>query len=495
MQPQVILHVRKGSLKQERYLFDERNTVIIGRSPESGRSREHGIEVPGDQTWVSRMHCLLDINPPDISVRDMGSLNGTFINGALIGKREQNETAEVGRQRVFSDFPLGSGDVLQIAAKDGGHVLELVVERIAPPICADCGDEIPDAQRACCEVAAGRYRCLACLRKAIARPKDAPGSDAEDAVQEIIELLRQNPDEPNLGVLKSYEILSEIGKGGAGKVYRAMDRRTGTIVALKVMKPESVATRRGRLRFERECKNMTALDHPNIVRIRSAACVNGIYIFDMELCNAGTIADRIKECNGVLPLDEALGYTRQLLAGLHYAHNAPIPSVRCEDGEYRAGVGLVHRDIKPGNLMLHREGGELRLKIGDFGLAKAFDFAGMSGLTRIGEKAGTPGFMCRQQSENLRDAKQEVDVWAAAACLYAMLTGCVPKPFQDGDDPFVVVEGKQAVPIAERRRERGLEGLPPALAAVIDQALNDLGDLPYRSASALQQALDRAGRA
>lgn len=483
MQSKVILHVRKGKAEQERYEFEERATVQVGRWPDSG------IKVPDDVKQVSRRHCLIDINPPDISVRDMGSLFGTHINGALIGRREPQETPEEGRKRAYSAFPLGNGDRLQLAENGGSYALELVVERIVVPVCDQCGDEIPGDQRARCEVLPDRFRCLACQRKTILRPHNT-GESEGNIVRQLIELLRQNPDEPNLGALTEYEILAEIGNGATSHVYRALHRPTGMIVALKVMKPMAAVGRRARLSFERECENMAALNDPNVVRIRSAGRVQGVYYFDMELCNAESVANLLGKA-GPLPVAQALDFARQMLIGLEYAHTAPIPKVRTEDGEYRSGKGLVHRDIKPGNLLLHQEGGRTVLKVADFGLAKAFDLAGMSGMTQVGERAGTPGYMCRQQADDLVGARPEVDVWSAAASLYSMLTACVAKRF-GGEDPWIVIKEHRAVPIQDRREEFDLPPLPSELAAVIDMALDDQGSLPFRSARALREALERA---
>src|ERR1700731_4906786 len=99
----------------------------------------------------------------------------------------------------------------------------------------------------------------------------------------------------------------------------------------------------------------------------------------LDYCEGGSVADLMKQRGGVLPLDEAVEITLQALEGLHYAHNA-----------LGSGRGLVHRDIKPANLLLSGSGSGRAAKVGDYGLSKAFDDAGLSGGTRTGDKAGTP---------------------------------------------------------------------------------------------------------
>src|SRR6202011_4671984 len=120
----------------------------------------------------------------------------------------------------------------------------------------------------------------------------------------------------------------------------------------------------------------------------------------------------------------------QALDGLQHAH-----TVALADGS----TGMVHRDIKPANILLARSGRDLVAKLADFGLAKAFDKAGLSGLTMTGVVEGTVAYMARQQLTQFRYVKSEVDVWSMAATLYFMLTGCFARHFTDEADPIRVV--------------------------------------------------------
>jgi eukaryotic-like serine/threonine-protein kinase len=158
---------------------------------------------------------------------------------------------------------------------------------------------------------------------------------------------------------------------------------------------------------------------------------------------------------------------------LHYAHNALGP-----------GRGLVHRDLKPANLLLSGSGRAGVVKVGDYGLAKAFDDAG---LTRTGETAGSPHYMTREQVSNFKYAKPEVDVWAMAASLYAMLTGVPPRVFAKGRDPWLVV--LEAPPVPIRRRE---PSVPQDLAEVIDWALVEVPEITFKTAAEFKDALEGA---
>jgi serine/threonine protein kinase len=144
----------------------------------------------------------------------------------------------------------------------------------------------------------------------------------------------------------------------------------------------------------------------------------------------------------------------------------------------------VHRDLSPQNILLDESDGAPVAKVGDFGLAKAFDNAGLSGLTRTGATAGKPWFLPRQQVINFRDVTPAVDVWALAACLYHSLTGAYPRDFPRDKDPWQNILQTDPVPI--RRRE---PRVPRALASVIDEALREDPNAPFQTAGELRQAL------
>lgn len=131
-------------------------------------------------------------------------------------------------------------------------------------------------------------------------------------------------------------------------------------------------------------------------------------------------------------------------------------------------IPVSRTDNSRGNIFLAGSGRALVAKVGDYGLAKAFDTAGLSGQTSNGSLAGTPKYMPRQQVLNFKKAQPEVDVWACAASLYAMLTGTCPRTFTANTDPWFAVLSTSAVPIRERKKT-----IPKKLAEAIDRALVD----------------------
>ena len=286
--------------------------------------------------------------------------------------------------------------------------------------------------------------------------------------------------------LRGYRIEKELGRGGMGAVYLARNEQTGERVALKMMLPHIAASQRLRNQFMREAANTKVLRHRNVVELRDLGDSDGSFFFTLEYCEGGSVADLLKK-SGKLSVETAVPLVLQALEGLEYAHGVDLPSVPLADGTFAAACGLVHRDIKPGNMLLAKEGNAYIAKIGDYGLAKAFDLAGLSGLSMSGQVSGTLGFMPRQQLIDYRNARPEVDVWAMAASLYYMLTLCYPRDFDKGTDRWQVVLQTDAVRI--RRR---CPGIPAKLAKVIDDALVERPAMRYKTAGAFRDALHNA---
>lgn len=278
-------------------------------------------------------------------------------------------------------------------------------------------------------------------------------------------------------------MVRELGRGGQGVVHLARHVPTGELVALKLLLPRVAVHPVARRTFLREIDAVRALRHEHVVAFRDQGTAGSAFYFTAEYC-AGGSADRLAAARGGrVPVEEAVSVIDDVLAGLDHAHHVPLPAVRLADGSTVAARGLVHRDVKPHNILLTVSGGERCAKLGDFGLAKAFDVAGLSGQTRSGVAAGSAAFMSRVQMLDYRFARPEVDVWAAAASLYWMLTGVPPRVFAPGTDPVGVVRSP-AVPIRRHRPD-----LPDRLARVVDEALVDTPRIAVTSARQLRGAL------
>nr|WP_272919857.1 serine/threonine-protein kinase [Streptomyces sp. SID4948] len=283
-----------------------------------------------------------------------------------------------------------------------------------------------------------------------------------------------------------YRVVRELGRGSQGVVRLARSLATGDLVALKQVPATRQADDRARFALRRELESVRALRHRNIVEFRDSGDDQRAFYFAGEYCPGGSLEGFAARHGGKVPPAQALGVVRQVLAGLAYAHRAELPALRQQDGAPAVVHGLVHRDVKPANILLAGPGpdGGPVVKLADFGLAKAFEHAGLSGHTRTGAMGGTIPFMARTQLIGYKYAGPEVDVWASAACLYWMLTGATPRDFPPHKDPVAVALREPVVPVRERD-----PSLPRRLAEVIDEALNDDPAVTVRTADELTAVL------
>ncbi|MTJ09532.1 protein kinase [Anabaena sp. UHCC 0204] len=449
MQSTITLTITTGKLSGKQYIFDSRTTCLIGRNDDCY------LSIPDEfDKRVSRYHCLLDINPPEIRIRDLGSLNGTYINNTKIGGRQSHQNAEEAAKLNFPEYDLQDSDHITL----GDTVLRVNIE-IPQPV-----NQPPDIKT-----------------PEFVKPLEVKAkTKLFDVIQKLIKLAIGG--ERNLKALLNYQIIKSIGKGGFGEVYLAQHSQTGKFVALKVMLPAVAEDDKSVQMFLREIENLKALKHQNVVEFFDYGYAENLFFLVMEYYEGGNVDDLMQQLGGKLPVDMALGIIFQVLDGLIYTHNAEIPYVKLADGGYKPGKGLVHRDLKPSNIFLSNIDGKLTAKIGDYGLAKSFDLAGLSGQTFTKMIGGTPGFIPRQQVLKFKNSQPDVDVWASAACLYNMLTGYFPRNFTS--DPFMDVLENDPVPILQRNGN-----IPQKLAQVIDLALIEKPQIYFDSAEKFKKAL------
>ena len=250
------------------------------------------------------------------------------------------------------------------------------------------------------------------------------------------------PDEPEgLGRLGPFSITALLGQGGMGIVLLAFDPVLDRLVAIKVLAPHFASSAAARKRFDREAKAAAAVVHPHVVPIHSVDSWKGLPYLVMSHVAGQSLQERLA-ARGPLPLEEVLRIGLQAAAGLAAAH----------------AQGLVHRDVKPANMLL--EEGTGRVLLTDFGLARAADDAG---LTQSGIIAGTPQYMAPEQARG-EPVDHRADLFGLGSTLYVMCTG---QPPFGADAPLAVM---RRVCDERPRPIRSLApGVPPWLAAIIDR--------------------------
>ena len=272
--------------------------------------------------------------------------------------------------------------------------------------------------------------------------------------------------------LGRYQIKALLGRGGMAAVYRAHDSVLRRDVALKVLYPQYTGDGASLARFKREAVLAAGLDHPNIVPIYDVGEADGLVYIAMKLLCGRSLADVLR-ARRQLPIAELVPIVEQIAAALDYAHTR----------------GIVHRDIKPGNILLEESGepgaSAPRATLTDFGIAKSLE---NSGLTGTGMLIGTPDYMAPEQIRAGQAVDRRADIYALGGVIYRCLTG--RRPFEGSTEEVLLghLQGQPADPSAIE------PSLPPAVDAVIRTAMARQPDQRFGSAGELARALRIAAR-
>jgi len=429
---QVNLKVLAGPYKGRIFNFTQPDTFLIGRTDDSH------LCLPEDK-FFSRHHCLLEITPPRCFLRDLGSTNGTFVNG----------------QRV-AEARLKSGDQIQ-----GGETVLLVevsASETNPAITTQYVEQL--TQPAIVTVA-----CLHCGRR-----EQAEATSSEEHLTFLCEDCRielKNTPQP----IPGYDMIRVLGRGGMGCVMMGRNQQTGAAVAIKTLLPEFAVSDKAMRRFMREMDVASVLKHPNIVEFLDRGIHNGVVYLVTEFVDGADAAKLADAQGGRLPVHDAVAITSQVLAALSHAH----------------AQGYIHRDIKDQNILVTGTGANLTAKLTDFGLAKSFAQSGMSGVTMAGEMAGTLAYMPPEQLKNFRDVKPQSDIYALGMTAYSLLTGQVALNIGRKTSMAETIKAifeQPTIPLLQRN-----PGLPTRLCEIIDRALVKDPNQRWQSAQAMRTAL------
>ena len=500
MHGKIILEVTDGTDAGQKYEYTGTNRVFIGRQDDCG--------IVLSEKTVSRYHCILTINPPTVRLQDFGSLNGTYINGEKIGQRDRDKSWEEAKNEVSREFDLHDGDRIRL-----GKRCELkcsIEQEIISDVTISDEDLGPsEEERIKIEKAekekqkmqargGGKKTCQGCGKPFVPKAEDnnlcpeclADRAKILDGILAAILGDAMERKEPSKGAspVEGYDKVALLGKGGMGEVWKVRERSTGKILALKTMLPQVAADEKGKKMFLREASLCEQLNHKNVVKTYQTGCANGVFYILMDLCQGGSAQDLMERNRGRLSLNMATYIILQALTGLDYVHNLDVSVEIRKKGLWSSGTkqveahGLVHRDFKPGNIFLSDRSDHPVAMVADFGMAKAFETAGMTDMTSSGQASGTVAFMPRQQALDYRFSKPEVDVWAAAASYYYMLTGMPPKNLKPQPLLWQSLVQEPAVPIRKRN-----SAIPARIAEVIDRALVERPEIGCKTAAALRR--------
>jgi beta-lactam-binding protein with PASTA domain/predicted Ser/Thr protein kinase len=261
-----------------------------------------------------------------------------------------------------------------------------------------------------------------------------------------------------------YQVVRKLGAGGMANVYLAEDQELGRRVAIKILNDRHANDEQFVERFRREAKNAAALSHPNIVSIYDRGEAEGSYYIAMEYLDGRSLKELIVS-RGPAPISVSVEYARQILQALRFAHRH----------------GIVHRDIKPHNVLVDAEG---RVKVTDFGIARA----GASQMTEAGSIVGTAQYLSPEQARGT-NVDQRSDVYSLGIVLYELLTGTVPFT---GDTP-VEIAMKHLSTIAEPPSTRRSD-VPRDLDLIVMRALAKDPNDRYQSAEEMDADLERFAR-
>lgn len=401
--PRVAMRMVRGARAGEIITLADNQSVIMGRGSESN------FRIPDPS--ISRKHCQIANTQRGLLIADLGSSNGTYVNG----QRLANGWAPL---RPNDQVILGQNEVRVIG-------YEQPQQPPGYPQQPQQGSYAGQQQGA-----------------PVQQPVHGQGMPGQHPG---MQQAQPRPEyDPNM--VDGYLIQSKLGQGAFGSVYRAVRHSNNQTVALKTIKPQLVREPKDLARFFREAETGRKLVHQNITQIFDAGECRGVHYIAMEFIDGSEVSKLIDQF-GRLDVGYALRVVIQIANALQHATEQ----------------GIVHRDIKPENIMITSQ---CVAKLVDFGLAKSFQQAGSSGLTAPGEGMGTLAYMPPEQLDNALNADQRSDIYSLGATLYHMLSGS--RPFNEKTTRSFIMKILNKMPPPIRQVN---PTVPQELSDIIERAM------------------------
>jgi hypothetical protein len=464
----ISLKVEAGPHQGQVFDFEGHSNFLVGRS------RRAHFRLPDKDKYFSRIHFMIEVNPPLSRLMDMGSTNGTLVNGQKVASVDLKHGDLI--KAGITILRVSLADVESASPSSADLSLPTTIPRVdntAPPTETLATRFVPQPEPSMATAnlpteTAITGTCPNCGRPVAKNGPTAAGTPSSGETQRLCAAcLDRAFDHPE--PIPGYRMVRELGRGGMGVVYLAVRESDGQQCAVKMIRPAVAVTPRETEKFLREAKILSGLSHPNIVSFREMGESNGSLFFAMDFVNGSDGSQLQKSLGGPMPIPRAVGLVCQMLHALDHAHSK----------------GFVHRDIKPANLLVAQDEGRETVKLSDFGLARVYQASTMSGLTMKGDLGGTLPYMAPEQITELRDAKPPVDQYSAGATLYKFLTNQHVFDFDKKLELQIMkILLEPPIPIRDRRAD-----IPEGLAAIIHKSLaKEPGDR-FKDVREMRQAL------
>lgn len=489
----IVLKVISGPSSGKEFVFDEPDIFLFGRDLECHYCLT-------DDKLVSRHHFMLNIDPPFIHLMDLGSLNGTYVNNEKIGGRDSQEPVniDIAKQRAQSKqlynndiIKVGKTEIKVFIQPDSIEVsedeksssinkIENILTSKNGDICYQCNNQIQNDEDFY-TIMGGKVLCNECRTKLGTnfgiikdqyednhihlKNKNQKYNNVNNYFESLFS--KKSNGQVVLPQIEGYDFLSELGRGGFGRVYLVNRVKDNKKLALKLMiaNKKQVKQREKDL-FQQEMENCRSLRHINIVGFEDYGFFDDLAYFTMEYCGGGCMGEFLTKNNGCLELEKALVYMVQVLDALEFIHNNKF----------------VHRDLKPDNILLDES--FKYAKIADLGLAKSLRKSVVNIPINF---AGTPHYMPKEQVTHYKVLNAASDVFSIGATFYKMLTGEYVYDFTGCKDPMQAIMSGKTIPINNRKWM-----IPKSIADVIDKSISVEVKDRYKNASEMKIALHKA---
>ena len=507
----VTLTIQGDEKDGKTFEFTEMGSLLFGRSTKAQ------CQIQKDP-YVSRSHFLLIVNPSDVRLRNLSRTNGTEADGVLYTQARQavedseaqtmikgDDTDEPAEAILHDGSQIECGYTRITVSVQEDDVADDVDEADALPdvFCGHCGARIPGRESKAAH-RDGCFVCPACRGKgpaapqpivggrprrppAVPRPQPRPRQparrpgQADQLMEDVLRRLGIPKPAGRIPEIPGYSILGRLSGGGMGVIFRGVRLSDDRPVALKMVRPDRRISSSARSRFKRERTIARRLKHDHIIDTFDGGEVNGLLWMAMEYIDEGyDVEKHIARSGGRIPQREAVTLILQALEALTFAFEQE---------------GIVHRDIKPPNILLKSAGSAYTAKLSDFGLAKSLEDAGLneSMVTKEGTCMGTVPYMPPEQVIDVRTATPAADVFSMGATLYQMLTGNLVRNFparmKPENEVLRQIVDEPVIPVEKRDRS-----IDRRLACAVNRSLElDPADR-YPDAVTFAEALRKAMR-